>query len=51
MTPLGEDYTAGILAGVPIFCINRHYVTGVPTTMHKIQYIYLNLETDMVLAL
>jgi len=40
MTPLGEDYTAGVLAGVPIFCINRHYVTGVPTTMHKIQYIF-----------
>lgn len=37
---MNEDYTAGVLAGVPIFCINRVYKTGVPTSMHKIQYIF-----------
>lgn len=25
MTDFNEDYTAGVLAGVPIFCINRIY--------------------------
>ena len=37
---MNEDYTAGVLAGFPIFSINRVYKTGVPTVMHKIQYIF-----------
>lgn len=34
MTNLNEDYTAGVLAGVPIFCINRIYKNGDWATSH-----------------
>ena len=38
MNKLNEDYTAGILAGIPIFCINRFYKTDTGMAHLKIQY-------------
>lgn len=40
MKKLNEDYTAGVLTGIPIFCINRLYKTKTPSPMHKIQYLF-----------
>lgn len=40
MEKLNEDYTAGVLAGIPVFCINRIYKVTTPTIKHKIQYIF-----------
>jgi hypothetical protein len=40
MKKLGEDYTVGVLRGIPIFCVNRYYKTMVPSTLHKAQYIF-----------
>ena len=37
---MNEDYTAGVLAGIPIFCINRLYEKAFPTPMQKTQYIF-----------
>jgi hypothetical protein len=38
---LNEDYTAGVLAGVPIFCVIRLYKTEYPAASHiKKQYIF-----------
>jgi len=39
MKELNEDYTAGVLAGIPIFCINRIYKSDIEKHyIFKIQY-------------
>ena len=40
MKKLNEDYTAGKLKGIPIFCVNRVYKTRIPSSLHKVQYMF-----------
>lgn len=35
-----EDYTAGVLAGIPIFCINRVYSKNLSISYRKTQCIF-----------
>jgi hypothetical protein len=37
---LSEDYTAGVLAGIPLFCINRLYKVGNSDQIAKIRYTF-----------
>jgi hypothetical protein len=38
---MNEDYTAGVLKGIPLFCINRIYKVQVgPTSFTKVQYLF-----------
>jgi len=37
-TILNEDYTAGVLAGIPFFCINRLYRCNEGSMALKVQY-------------
>lgn len=38
---MNEDYTAGVLKGIPIFCINRVYkIQEGPTSFTKVQYFF-----------
>ena len=43
MKSLDEDYTAGALAGIPIFCVNRLYKIQSIVSFIKIQYIFKNI--------
>lgn len=40
MKQLNEDYTAGVLAGVPLFCVNRLYSYPGPDQIAKHRYIF-----------
>lgn len=37
---MNEDYTAGVLKGIPIFCINRKYTSYPSTPMLKEVYLF-----------
>jgi hypothetical protein len=40
MKKFNEDHTAGVLAGIPVFCVNRVYKTKIPSALHKVQYLF-----------
>jgi hypothetical protein len=38
MSKFNEDHTAGVLKGIPVFCVNRIYKTKFTTILNKTRY-------------
>lgn len=45
---MNEDYTAGVLSGLPIFLVNREYVESTTLSIMKVRYIILLKSNYMV---